>query len=245
MNLWLGVLVAALLWILLSSEVAKRTYPKRFSNYPTLGLVVWFTTLFSSLIAVLVAIVSLGGSYLSSTDLLAGSEVGEPAWIAGFAMSFLPWLALAGFGVFLALSNLRLEEPVDQSRKIQSGLDLAKQFLKYFQGVPVYTIDLPAHFAMAGKKQILISKHSVQVLEESELEAVLWHELGHVRMKHWELKKFAAIIAVLTKPLSVSEHFRESVYDLTELAADRFAIKHCDETLLSRVRAEMETLRNI
>ena len=89
---------------------------------------------------------------------------------------------------------------------------------------------------MATGQEIVVSDYLVQDLSNEELDAVLWHELGHIRGRHRLLKSIARGVAVLTSPMSISRVFRESVDALCEEAADNFAKKNCSIGVVLKVR---------
>jgi Zn-dependent protease with chaperone function len=220
----------------LVSIAARVLLPNRFYSMPQVGLMIWFSTLSSSIVASGTALFGLLSAYLISAQQLSATQIGGSNWLAGFALSFIPWIALASFGVLLALVNLRLDSPFISGRKLQQALTLAKKPLMQFQGIPVSVISAPIHYAMATGREIVVSSYLVEELTEDEMEAVLWHELGHIRGHHRLLKSIARAVAVLTRPISISRVFQESVDQLCELVADNFAKRHCHPEAVDRVR---------
>lgn len=233
------VLSISLLWILLVTILARTAFPNRFRKVPRLGLTIWFTALLSSVIAAAVGSFGLGAAYFYSIEEVSVGNLGQPGWLIGFAWSFVPWVLLAGFGVALALINLRLDLPVISGRRIQQDLQLAKKKLEPFRGVQVSSISLPIHYALATKDEVIVSDYTIDNLSKAELDAVLWHELGHIRGRHSLLKSIAGLVALLTKPMSISRVFRSSVEMLCEEAADNFARRNCDPRVVERVRDVM------
>lgn len=229
----------SLLWILIVSIAARVLFPNRFYSMPRVGLLVWFLALTSSIVASGVALFALSSAYFISSQQLAAIQVGDTNWIAGFALSFVPWIALGSFGVLLALVNLRLDSPFISGRKLQQDFALAKKPLKRFQGIPVSVISAPINYAMATGQEIVVSDYLVQELTAEELEAVLWHELGHIRGRHRLLKSIARAVAVLTRPMSISRVFQQSIDQLCELDADNFAKRHCQQGVVERVKLVM------
>ena len=226
----------SLLWILLVSIAARVLFPNRFYSIPRVGLIIWFAALTSSIVASGVALFGLLSAYLISSKQLSATQIGDSNWLAGFALSFVPWIALGSFGVLLALVNLRLDSPFISGRKLQQDFALAKRPLMQFQGIPVSAISVPINYAMATGQEIVVSDYLVQDLSNEELDAVLWHELGHIRGRHRLLKSIARGVAVLTSPMSISRVFRESVDALCEEAADNFAKKNCSIEVVLKVR---------
>jgi len=233
----LTVMSLSLLWILLVSLMARTLFPNRFSNFPVLGLTIWFSALLSSILAATTAVFSLGYAYFYSLSRVSAAKFGDQDWIANFLLSFVPWAALAIFGVVLTLINLRIEEPVVQGRDLQKSFDLAKRFLKDFEGVKVFVIALPFNYALASHKDIIVSEKLLESLTAEELDAVLWHEVGHIKGKHRALKSIANFVSLITKPMNISRVFQQSVYELCEIAADRFASKRVQPELVQSVRS--------
>ena len=235
----LTLLSLSLLWILIVSIIARTLFPNRFRNRPRLGLTVWFASLSSSIIAGALGLFGLGAAYFYSTESVSRLTIGEPDWFIAFAWSFVPWVFLATFGVLLALVNVRIEMPVLKTKQIQQDIRLARSELPNFQGVRVFSIRLPIHFAFATKDEIVVSEHSVKNLTKTELEAVLWHELGHIKGKHHLLKSVSELVALLTRPMSISRVYRAEVESLCEEAADNFAKRHVGAQLVEKVRSVM------
>ena len=232
----LTVLSLSLLWILVVSILARTLLPNRFSSRPKLGLTIWFASLLSSVVAAAISLVSLGYAYFYSTSRVSTATFGESDWIANFLLSFVPWIALATFGIVLTLINLRIDAPTIQGRRLQENFQLAKKYLRDFEGVEVYELALPIYYALATEKEIFISKKLLDSLSASEIEAVLWHELGHIRGRHSALKSIARLVAVLTKPMDLSRVFQHSVDELCEKVADQFASKRVDPNVVQSVK---------
>jgi Zn-dependent protease with chaperone function len=134
-------------------------------------------------------------------------------------------LALAIGGITLALINIKLEPMFESAREIVPLLDLGKQPLMNFMGTPIAVVQLPFAYALATNREILISQFAVDHLSKDELDAVLWHELGHVRYKHFALKRLARLIAALSWRLAASRAMVSEVERLCETAADKYALK--------------------
>lgn len=235
----IAVLALSLLWILAVSIAARTLLPNRFVSNPRLGLVIWFSAFISSAVAVTLGLAALGAAYFYSVNSLSLSDLDSPDWLARLAISFLPWIALATFGILLVIVNLRVEAPIITGRKLRQDFQLAKREFMTFEGIRVSTIALPINYALATKDEIILSKFTVDAFSKEQLEAVLWHELGHIRGRHNLLKAIAAAVALVTRPITLSKVFQESVDQLCELAADRFAQRHCSTDLVAKVRSVM------
>ena len=107
-----------------------------------------------------------------------------------------------------------------------------------FNGYRVLQIELPVMVAAVAKGRILVSTTASRTLRESELHAVLWHEIGHLRGRHNQLKLLAGFIRIVSPWLIASKALVNEVDRLSEIDADRFALEHVDEELLSATRSK-------
>jgi len=235
----LSILSLTLLWILVVSLAARTLLPNKFGAHPRLGLVIWFSAFISSALAGTLGLIALGSAYFYTVTSLSLSDLDSPDWVARVAISFLPWIALAIFGILLVIVNQRVEAPIITGRKLRQDFQLAKKEFMTFQGTRVSIIALPIHYALATENEIILSKFTVDEFSKIQLEAVLWHELGHIRGRHNLLKTIAATVALVTRPITLSKVFQDSVDQLCELAADRFAQRHCSADSVANVRSVM------
>ena len=225
MNAPLLVIPLALEWIILVTTLAPMVLPKRFDSRPQLGIAIWFSTFLSAGVATVLAIASAIWAYSDTLIALNSNEFGNENWYLALIVSFGPWLALAVGGITLALINIKLEPMFESAREIVPLLDLGKKPLMNFMGTPVAVVQLPFAYALATNREILISQFALDHLSKNELDAVLWHELGHVKYKHFALKRLARLIAALSSRLAASRAMVAEVERLCELAADKYALK--------------------
>lgn len=74
--------------------------------------------------------------------------------------------------------------------------------------------------AMVGQSYIFRFKEAVELLSEAETEAVMWHELGHIKCGHTQM--------------AMEQKLRGVVHQSTmELEADAFAAKHVSKKTLA------------
>ena len=111
-----------------------------------------------------------------------------------------------------------------------------EKFVKDFEGVKVYEIAAPIYVALATDMEIIVSRKLLESITPEELDAVLWHELGHIKGKHRALKSIANFVSLITKPMNTSRVFQQSVYELCEIAADRFAAQRADPFSIQSVK---------
>ena len=232
------VIPIALEWVILVTTLAPVLLVGRFSKYPRLGLALWFSALLSSGIGALLALSVAVASVFSTYAKLSSSPLGSPDWQLALLLSFAPWLILAISGIALALINQRLEPLVSTVREVAPLLNVAMQSRMVFRGRQVLTIELPVYLAAVVRGRILISRVAADSLSDGELQAVLWHELGHIRGRHNALKQLAALVHVISPWLTATRALVHEVDRLTEIDADRFASKHVSPELLGITRAK-------
>ncbi len=227
----------ALEWVLLITTLAPIAFTNRFTLRPRLGLAVWFSSIISAVLATGLAFSVAIWSYFDTLAALTSNQFAGAKWFWALAVSFGPWVALALGGVSLVLIQTRLEPAVEAARQIAPVFDLAKKPFQNFHGVPVFAIDLPFAFAVAGRDQVIISTALPNLLNHDEFEAVLWHEVGHVRGHHFEIKKLARLVRALSPRFAASKALVAEVERLCELSADAYALKHKTAPALESARA--------
>jgi Zn-dependent protease with chaperone function len=232
------IILLAIEWVILVTTAAPLVLIGRFEKSPRLGLTVWFTAFLSSgistALAIGIAVASIFETYLK----LAESPVGSSGWLATLAVSFAPWLILASSGIALALANQRLEPILASAREAGPLLDASLRPWMTFQGYRVMRIELPIMVSAVARGKILISTKAARTLRESELHAVLWHEIGHLRGGHNQLKQLAGFVRSLSPWLVASKALVNEVNRLSEIDADRFALRQVDAELLSATRSK-------
>lgn len=217
----------ALEWAILITTVAPIVFTNRFSKMPRLGIVVWFTSVLSAGVAIALAIIVAIASYFETISKLEANDIGSENWFEILGISFGPWAALAVGGISLALINQRLEPMISSSRQIAPALEFGKRALPVFNNVLVYQIELNVPFALATKREVLLSSHLISEATDSQLEAILWHETFHVRQHHYAIKALSRFILQLWPRLAASGVLVTEVERLMEVAADQYAIRKC------------------
>lgn len=230
------IIPVAIEWVILVTTAAPLLLAGRFNKSPKLGLSVWFTALLSSglaaLLAAFVAVSSIFETYLR----LSAAPLGSTGWLQTLGISFAPWAILAISGIALALINQRIQPLISSARDTAPMLDAALRPWMNFNGYRVMQIELPVMVAAVAKGKILVSTTASRTLRESELHAVLWHEIGHLRGRHNQLKQLAGFIRTVSPWLIASQALVNEVDRLSEIDADRFALKHVDKALLVSTR---------
>lgn len=232
----------ALEWVLLITTLAPTAFIGRFTSRPRLGLAVWFSSLISAALATVLAFVVAAWSYFDTLAALNANQFGDAKWMWALAVSFGPWLALLLGGISLALIQLRLDPLIEAARELVPAVNQAKRPLMTFMQVPVFQIDLPFAYAVADKRQIIVSSVLPNLLTDDQFEAVLWHELGHVRGRHFGLKKLARFVRVISPSLAASKALVAEVDRLCEAAADTSAKGQKNAPALEGARAVFQGL---
>lgn len=97
-----------------------------------------------------------------------------------------------------------------------------KRFAKLALGVSFWTIDTAKPIAFSFAKDVLISVGMFELLNKKEQEAVVLHELGHIKNKS-SLAKFSTWLARLFSPVAHFASLGASISAEEEIA-DSFAI---------------------
>jgi Zn-dependent protease with chaperone function len=234
------VIPLAIEWLIVVTTVAPIFLPNKFRNRPQLGIAVWLAAFLSAGIATITVLVISIWAYLDTWTALNNDELGSQSWYNALLFSFAPWLALAVGGISLAIINTRIEPLVATAKEIAPLLDLTKKPLMNFMGTKVSTVEMPFAYALAGNRDILISTFAKDHLSQNELDAVLWHELGHVKMKHFAIKRLARFIRALSPNLAASRALVSEVELLCEISADKFALKKVNAPTLKLARSLFE-----
>jgi Zn-dependent protease with chaperone function len=235
------IIPIAVEWVILVTTAAPLLLVGRFDKTPRLGLTIWFAAFLSSGLATALALGIAVASIFETYLKLSAAEVGSSGWLATLAISFAPWLILAISGIALALTNQRLEPILASAREVSPLLDAALRPWMKFQGYQVMQIELPIMVAAVAKGKIFISTTAARTLRESELHAVLWHEIGHIRGGHNQLKQLAGFVRSLSPWLVASQALVNEVNRLSEIEADRFALRQINPELLSATRSKFIT----
>ena len=175
------IIPIAIEWVILVTTAAPMLLTGRFNKSPKLGLAIWFAAFLSSGIATLVAVFVAVASIFETYVKLSAAPLGSAGWLQTLGISFAPWAILAISGIALALINQRIEPLISSARDTAPMLDAALRPWMNFNGYRVMQIELPVIVAAVAKGRILVSTAASRTLRESELHAVLWHEIGHLR----------------------------------------------------------------
>ena len=226
----------AIEWVILVTTLAPLVLVGRFDARPKLGLTIWFGSLLSSGLAAAVALAVAFTSVFNTYAKLLETPFGSTDWQSTLVVSFAPWLILAISGIALALINQRLEPLINVARESKPLIDAAAKPWISFEGYEVFTIELPIFLAATVRGRILISRLAAEALDERELQAVLWHEVGHIRGRHNAFKQLASLVRLLSPWLTASKALVLEVDRLVEFDADVYALRHVHSDLLHATR---------
>lgn len=214
------LLLVLIEYVLLVSTAAPFILVNRFSKTPNLGIAIWFLLFFSAMASAITAMGIAAWSIIETYYLL---QTATDLWLI-LAASIAPWLMLAFAGILLALSNQKLEPLFRAAKQFDQLAQLARREVESFHKAKVYELEIPGFLALTKGYAIYLSK-AVFDLPEKQLNAILWHEYGHIRLKHQRLKRFTNLMMQLTPWFVVSRGFAFEVAKLCEIAADRYALK--------------------
>ena len=214
----------------------------RFRTHPAIGITLWifsaFGLLFSFLVSLSVGLVSVIETYIA---LSKTAEVDED-FVSIILLSFIPWIALGLTGVLLALMSMRLESMVANARRAERAIQVFDSSKELFQGVQliVLPVDAPIAFAkrVGGVGKIIVSSKTKSLLTNDELEAVLMHELQHLKRNHLVLKRITARLRSWLPWFIFTTTIHAELHQLLELDADIAAGKKIDLVHLSKARSK-------
>ncbi len=229
------LLLVLIEYVLLVSTAAPFILVNRFSKTPNLGIAVWFLLFFSAMAAAITAVGIATWSIIETYYLL---QTATDLWLI-LAVSIAPWLMLALAGILLALSNQRLEPLFRAAKQFDQLAQLARREVESFHKAKVYELEVPGYIALTKGYAIYLSK-AVFDLPDKQLAAILWHEYGHIRLKHQRLKRITNLMMQLTPWFVVSRGFAFEVAKLCEIAADKYALKRVYSKDLSEARAHFQ-----
>lgn len=219
-------------WVLLVTLSAPLFFAGKFEKTPNLGIWLWFLSLGSAVIASAVAL-SLAGWSIFSTWLLL--QAGEGIFFT-LAASIAPWLLLGFTGILLALANQRLSPLFDVAKRYLPRLDQIAREISEYRRATVYELDVPGYLAITKDQGIYLSK-AVFELPARQLEAILRHEYGHIKLGHEKIKSLGYLVYQLFPWFAASRALVFEIDRLVELSADKYALKRVYSKDLALARA--------
>lgn len=214
------LIVILIEYVLFVTTAAPMFLVSRFNKAPNLGIGVWVGLFLSVVIATVLA---LGLATWSIFETYLRLQTGESIWFTLLA-SIAPWAMLGFAGILMALANQKLAPLYVQGRKADYlSLLVPREIFKY-RRAKVYELDLPGYYAFTKDLGIYMTTASFE-LPHQQLQAVLRHEYGHIKLGHNNLKKITALAVQLMPWFAVSRAFSKEVDRLCELSADNYALR--------------------
>ena len=233
-------------WVLLVTLVTPSVMVGRvwIRRKPRLALAIWFGSFLSAGLAALASI--LVAAFVAFGFWLAMNEqdLGSTNWLIALGISFLPWIFVAFGGIALALMNNQLAPQIASARETSESLNRGLTVTGSFAGYPVAIVELPIKLAftlkLKGRQTIVIGRGVLSSLSMAQVEAVQWHEIGHIKGHHNRLKRIAAFAHSVAPFVGASVLLGQQVELLCELEADNFALRHAS---IDDLRAAKQVFR--
>lgn len=232
MEFSLYLLIVLTEWVLLVTVSAPLFFAGRFKKTPNIGLWLWFGSLGSAIVASVIAIALATWSIFSTwMSLQEGDDL-----VFTLAASFAPWLLLGFTGILLALANQRLSPLFDVAKRYLPALDQVARHISQYRRATVYELDVPGFVAITKDRSMYLSK-AVFELPAKQLDAILRHEYGHIKLGHERVKALAYLAYQLFPWFAASRALVFEVDRLVELSADKYALKRVYSKDLAQARA--------
>ena len=233
----------ALEWTILITVLTPRLFSSTpwWNKRPGLAIGIWLALLASALLSAAVAIVTAVVSIFATWFSLNSQVLGSKGWLVTLGLSFAPWIFLAFAGITLALLGQVVEPHVERARSHKSLLNSGVRPTSFFEGIGVCELILPVPMAFTakvqGKRVIIVSTAARDILSLEQMQAVLWHEIGHIRLHHAFIKRVSSSLLMVSPWLAISKLFVEQVNLLCELQADKFAAGRVGVEILESTRS--------
>ena len=222
------------------SLVAPGTWLGMFRKNPNLGIHIWVTTVLLTLLSLFSSIGLALYVALDTYDYLTRGSVGDSSIVTVIGVSVLPWVLVAGIGIWISLMTMKFEPLLIEARALSDKFMSIGRESRRFKDVPVVLVPLEPRLAFAkklsGEKYIFITRGTMDALTDSQLDAVLWHEYTHLKKRHLEIKSLAQRLLVAAPWSWLATCFSHEINLLTELAADQAAKKKVGAKALSEAK---------
>ena len=238
MPLELFIVIVSLELLLALTMLVPTVLPGKFATKPTLGIYVWLLSFASGLALAGLAAGAAVRITVREYQALAAITIAETQLPRVLLASFAPWLLMAMVGVLLMLANIRLQGSVFAGSALESQVAMAADSGEWrSQKILITPVDVPIAGIFRG--QILISR-AVWALTPELRDAVLWHELAHVKLLHGPIRNLARLIRRLLPGVVASRVMVSEIDRLCELAADNWAGKRHDRAWLAEARKRFQ-----
>jgi len=222
------------------SLVAPGTWLGMFRKKPNLGIRIWVATVLLTLLSLFSSIGLALFVVLDTYDYLTRGSVGDSSIVTVIGVSVLPWVLVAGIGIWISLMTMKFEPLLIEARALSDKFMSIGRPSRRFQDIPVILVPLEPRLAFAkklgGEKYIFITRGTMDALTEGQLDAVLWHEYTHLKKHHLEIKSLAQRLLVAAPWSWLATCFNHEINLLAELSADKEATKRAGAKALSEAK---------
>jgi Zn-dependent protease with chaperone function len=220
--------------LLIVTALTPLTFRGKFRTQPNLGIALWLGLFLSGVLSIL----SVG--VVSIWSLFELVEVGADSKLLPLelASNMGIWALLALAGITLAQINQRTEPLAQEASAIRPELAKTGSDDGAFSGFPLRHIELSLPLLFVSGRSIYLSAGTRSLLSAAELEAALWHEVGHIRGRHESVKALAKLAQTLTPRIRASRIMANEIDTLAEIAADRYASSRVAPEVLASARAK-------
>jgi Zn-dependent protease with chaperone function len=209
--------------------LARATWPERA---PRAAIALWQALGVAEALAAVGAGLALAVSTLhrglvaGTIALLAGATRGRPLAVPGMDEAFGLTLAATVVAVLVVGMVLTALRSVSARRRHRILLDLVARQSELAPGAMLLDDPRAAAYCLPGvRSRIVVSAGALDLLDDSELAAVLAHERGHVHERHdLVLLPFASMIEML-EWMPYVRRAPAAVAGLLEMAADDYAAR--------------------
>lgn len=179
----------------------------------------WF--IISHILFLIAPFIFIANQINCSLGLVSGLLAFCTKIITELIMYFVPTAIIISFITGYWIIPLFYKRAFNAKRHNNDLVDKYARLLKL--KIDFYLMDIAKPLAFSLKKSVFVSVGMFEILNKKELEAVLLHEIGHVK-NNSSLNKFTALFARIATPMasfSIVEHKIKN----HEKIADDFAIK--------------------
>jgi Zn-dependent protease with chaperone function len=222
------------------SLVAPGTWLGMFRKKPNLGIRIWVATVLLTLLSLFSSIGLALYVALDTYDYLTRGSVGDSSIVTVIGVGVLPWVLVAGIGIWISLMTMKFEPLLIEARALSDKFMSIGRQSRRFQDIPVILVPLEPRLAFAkklgGEKYIFITRGTMDALTEGQLDAVLWHEHTHLKKHHLEIKSLAQRLLVAAPWSWLATCFNHEINLLAELSADQEAKNRAGAKALSEAK---------
>ncbi|PPG28613.1 hypothetical protein C5E10_13570 [Pseudoclavibacter sp. RFBG4] len=199
---------------------------------PRVALTIWFFALFLGLSVLVVPLIVTLATAVTTSPATSPQET--------LTLTIAAWLGLGGVGAALAFIGMAAEPLVFSQRDQVSSIAFVAREREKREGFTLVRFESDEAIAMAvpGRQpEIFLSSACEELLSAPQLQAVLAHELAHLRQLHGWAVRIAEINATLVGWLPAGRRLQQATLLLVELAADDTAARQAGPAHLANALA--------